>query len=188
MLDKIEKDNTSDKSENFLESSLKALKIYELLNIGNNLEDIEISQIEKKIETEKLNNKINAEFVMRYINDNYPKKEEEHSWNEISVKYMILIKEIMNEINKGINSTFNLMRLSASFYLYGIVISEDMYDEFPNMEKIDNFIDGIIISREKYFNILMRLEIIKKDLSKENKKGKIEFYLNIIRFSDKKLL
>ena len=162
--------------------SQKSIEIYELIankairieNITNS--DINISQ----------NKKLDQKEFIDYLKKINSMNTKNFQVGELSRIYCDLVNYLIEEILQNKNYFNNLKRLSLCHFLLKILSSEDEYERFNFIEAIDNVISDIVIEKDMYFQILMKIGKIPKTIFHEKNKKIYETYMNIILYSDEK--
>ena len=162
--------------------SQKSIEIYELItnkaicieNITNS--DINISQ----------NKKLDQKEFIDYLKKINSMNTKNFQVSELSRIYCDLVNYLIEEILQNKNYFNNLKRLSLCHFLLKILSSEDEYERFNFIEAIDNVISDIVIEKDMYFQILMKIGKIPKTIFHETNKKIYETYMNIILYSDEK--
>ena len=162
--------------------SQKSIEIYELItnkeicieNITNS--DINISQ----------NKKLDQKEFIDYLKKINSMNTKNFQVGELSRIYCDLVNYLIEEILQNKNYFNNLKRLSLCHFLLKILSSEDEYERFNFIEAIDNVISDIVIEKDMYFQILMKIGKIPKTIFHETNKKIYETYMNIILYSDEK--
>ena len=162
--------------------SQKSIEIYELIankairieNITNS--DINISQ----------NKKLDQKEFIDYLKKINSMNTKNFQVSELSRIYCDLVNYLIEEILQNKNYFNNLKRLSLCHFLLKILSSEDEYERFNFIEAIDNVISDIVIEKDMYFQILMKIGKIPKTIFHEKNKKIYETYMNIILYSDEK--
>ena len=162
--------------------SQKSIEIYELItnkaicieNITNS--DINISQ----------NKKLDQKEFIDYLKKINSMNTKNFQVSELSRIYCDLVNYLIEEILQNKNYFNNLKRLSLCHFLLKILSSEDEYERFNFIEAIDNVISDIVIEKDMYFQILMKIGKIPKTIFHEKNEKIYETYMNIILYSDEK--
>ena len=162
--------------------SQKSIEIYELIankairieNITNS--DINISQ----------NKKLDQKEFIDYLKKINSMNTKNFQVSELSRIYCDLVNYLIEEILQNKNYFNNLKRLSLCHFLLKILSSEDEYERFNFIEAIDNAISDIVIEKDMYFQILMKIGKIPKTIFHEKNEKIYETYMNIILYSDEK--
>ena len=162
--------------------SQKSIEIYELItnkaiyieNITNS--DINISQ----------NKKLDQKEFIDYLKKINSMNTKNFQVSELSRIYCDLVNYLIEEILQNKNYFNNLKRLSLCHFLLKILSSKDEYERFNFIEAIDNVISDIVIEKDMYFQILMKIGKIPKTIFHEKNKKIYETYMNIILYSDEK--
>ena len=162
--------------------SQKSIEIYELItnkairieNITNS--DINISQ----------NKKLDQKEFIDYLKKINSMNTKNFQVGELSRIYCDLVNYLIEEILQNKNYFNNLKRLSLCHFLLKILSSKDEYERFNFIEAIDNVISDIVIEKDMYFQILMKIGKIPKTIFHETNKKIYETYMNIILYSDEK--
>ena len=162
--------------------SQKSIEIYELItnkeicieNITNS--DINISQ----------NKKLDQKEFIDYLKKINSMNTKNFQVSELSRIYCDLVNYLIEEILQNKNYFNNLKRLSLCHFLLKILSSKDEYERFNFIEAIDNVISDIVIEKDMYFQILMKIGKIPKTIFHEINKKIYETYMNIILYSDEK--
>ena len=162
--------------------SQKSIEIYELIinkairieNITNS--DINISQ----------NKKLDQKEFIDYLKKINSINTKNFQVSELSRIYCDLVNYLIEEILQNKNYFNNLKRLSLCHFLLKILSSKDEYERFNFIEAIDNVISDIVIEKDMYFQILMKIGKIPKTIFHEKNKKIYETYMNIILYSDEK--
>jgi hypothetical protein len=162
--------------------SQKSIEIYELItnkaicieNITNS--DINISQ----------NKKLDQKEFIDYLKKINSMNTKNFQVTELSRIYCDLVNYLIEEILQNKNYFNNLKRLSLCHFLLKILSSKDEYERFNFIEAIDNAISDIVIEKDMYFQILMKIGKIPKTIFHETNKKIYETYMNIILYSDEK--
>ena len=162
--------------------SQKSIEIYELItnkaicieNITNS--DINISQ----------NKKLDQKEFIDYLKKINSMNTKNFQVSELSRIYCDLVNYLIEEILQNKNYFNNLKRLSLCHFLLKILSSKDEYERFNFIEAIDNVISDIVIEKDMYFQILMKIGKIPKTILHETNTKIYETYMNIILYSDEK--
>ena len=162
--------------------SQKSIEIYELItnkairieNITNS--DINISQ----------NKKLDQKEFIDYLKKINSINTKNFQVSELSRIYCDLVNYLIEEILQNKNYFNNLKRLSLCHFLLKILSSKDEYERFNFIEAIDNVISDIVIEKDMYFQILMKIGKIPKTIFHEKNEKIYETYMNIILYSDEK--
>ena len=162
--------------------SQKSIEIYELItnkaiyieNITNS--DINISQ----------NKKLDQKEFIDYLKKINSMNTKNFQVSELSRIYCDLVNYLIEEILQNKKYFNNLKRLSLCHFLLKILSSEDEYERFNFIEAIDNAISDIVIEKDMYFQILMKIGKIPKTIFHEKNEKIYETYMNIILYSDEK--
>ena len=162
--------------------SQKSIEIYELItnkeicieNITNS--DINISQ----------NKKLDQKEFIDYLKKINSMNTKNFQVSELSRIYCDLVNYLIEEILQNKNYFNNLKRLSLCHFLLKILSSKDEYERFNFIEAIDNVISDIVIEKDMYFQILMKIGKIPKTIFHEKNEKIYETYMNIILYSDEK--
>ena len=162
--------------------SQKSIEIYELItnkairieNITNS--DINISQ----------NKKLDQKEFIDYLKKINSINTKNFQVSELSRIYCDLVNYLIEEILQNKNYFNNLKRLSLCHFLLKILSSKDEYERFNFIEAIDNAISDIVIEKDMYFQILMKIGKIPKTIFHEKNEKIYETYMNIILYSDEK--
>ena len=162
--------------------SQKSIEIYELIinkairieNITNS--DINISQ----------NKKLDQKEFIDYLKKINSMNTKNFQVSELSRIYCDLVNYLIEEILQNKNYFNNLKRLSLCHFLLKILSSEDEYERFNFIEAIDNVISDIVIEKDIFFQILMKIGKIPKTILHETNTKIYETYMNIILYSDEK--
>lgn len=156
-------------------------RILKLLMTGLNLENIPLKDIEIK-ELDNLEPEEYLNYIKGQSDDSSKKASTSKNFsNAYTTTVQCLIEEIKkNKKNSDIDD--NILKLSSYFYLYKISIAKDCYEENDSMEKIDDVISKIILSKDRYYNILINLGQINKDMFGGKKEEKEMLYFKIIFF------
>ena len=162
--------------------SQKSIEIYELItnkaiSIGNiTNSDINISQ----------NKKLDQKEFIDYLKKINSMNTKNFQVSELSRIYCDLVNYLIEEILQNKNYFNNLKRLSLCHFLLKILSSKDEYERFNFIEAIDNVISDIVIEKDMYFQILMKIGKIPKTIFHEKNEKIYETYMNIILYSDEK--
>ena len=162
--------------------SQKSIEIYELIankairieNITNS--DINISQ----------NKKLDQKEFIDYLKKINSMNTKNFQVSELSRIYCDLVNYLIEEILQNKNYFNNLKRLSLCHFLLKILSSKDEYERFNFIEAIDNVISDIVIEKDIFFQILMKIGKIPKTIFHEKNEKIYETYMNIILYSDEK--
>ena len=136
------------------EDSMKSIKIYKLIIEGNSIENIPNSEIE-------INERVLSDIseFKKYIKDIHIKgKKKILELNKPSKQYINLISNLIEKILENSGGFHKDLRLLSSCHLlHKILTTKDDYERFDYIEAIDKNIIDLLISKDKYYHILMKL-------------------------------